>query len=304
MCCSCVGFKLLFGLLVIFLFSFFLFLLLFLLFLSLLLLLLLILDLLVLPLGRLQEALVHLLLLLLLWRGLGRPVDVNLGDAARREHAVPSRHAARQEGRGDLGGGQGEHAAPPLALGAAGGRHRLRRLDRGQRVRHGVIPVAQRAFLQLLLRVLLHQLGHGQPPLTHLGGTAGAQRAAAGRDEGAVNAGGDADHVVQAPVVLGVSGEPEAKGVLDALGDLLPGALVCRGGCHPLLELGPLGDEALTELLSLGPHVEAAEALEGLVATRLEGPVASTLPFCGVHCVCVSTCRGGDIISGNSRPFS
>lgn len=125
---------LLFGLLVIFFFSFFLFLLLFLFFLSLLFLLFLILDLLVLPLGRLEEALLHLLLLLLLRRRLRWPVDVDLGDAAGGEHAVSPRHTPRDEGRRDFGGGQGEHTAPPLALRAARCCNRLCGWGRGERM--------------------------------------------------------------------------------------------------------------------------------------------------------------------------
>lgn len=169
---------LLFGLLLIFFFSFFLFLLLFLFFLRLLFLLFLILDLLVLPLGRLEEALLHLLLLLLLWRRLRRPVDVDIGDAAGGEDAVSPRHTPRDECRRDFGGGQGQHAAPPLAFRAARCCNGLCGRGRGKRMQDRAVPVAHRAFFELLLGMFLHQFRHGQPPLAHLGGAGGAQRAA------------------------------------------------------------------------------------------------------------------------------
>lgn len=90
----------------------------------LLLLLLLLLDLLVPPHGWFQKALAFALLLFLffLWRRFGRPADINLGDAARGEHAVPSRHRAGHECAVNFGGSQREDALPPLSIAAA--RHR------------------------------------------------------------------------------------------------------------------------------------------------------------------------------------
>lgn len=108
-----------------------------------------------------------------------------------------------------------------------------------------------------------------------------------------MNAGGDADHVVEAAVVFGVARKPEPECAFDALGYFLPGAFLSGGDGDPLLELRPLGDETLTELLGLGSHVEAAETLKGLVATRLECPVTGTFPFCGVHCIRVSPWKEG-----------
>lgn len=98
-----------------------------------------------------------------------------------------------------------------------------------------------------------------------------------------MNARGDAHHVVQAPVVFRVTRKPEAKRVFDALRYFFPGAFLSCGNSYPLLELRPLGDKTLTELLSLGPQVEAAETMQGLVAACFQRPVSSAFPFCGVH---------------------
>lgn len=84
-----------------------------------------------------------------------------------------------------------------------------------------------------------------------------------------MDAGGDTHHVVQDPVFLGISWKVEAEGGLDALGDLLAGALVDHGLGHQHLQLWPLGDVALSELLGSRPQVEAAEAVQCLVAARL-----------------------------------
>lgn len=103
-----------------------------------------------------------------------------------------------------------------------------------------------------------------------------------------MNARGNAHHVVQASVVFRVTRKPEPKCVFDALRYFFPGTFLSRGNSYPLLELRPLGDKTLTELLSLGSQVEAAETMKGLVAACFQRPVSSTFPFCGVYCLYVS----------------
>lgn len=84
-----------------------------------------------------------------------------------------------------------------------------------------------------------------------------------------MKAGGDTHHMVQDPVVLGVLGKVEAEDGLDALGDHLAGALVGCGFGNQHFQFWPLGDVALSKLLGSRPQVEAAEAVQRLVAARL-----------------------------------
>ena len=104
-----------------------------------------------------------------------------------------------------------------------------------------------------------------------------------------MDTGGDAHHVVEAPIVLGVMGKSESKCVLDALGNFLPGSLLCFGFGNPLLQLGPLGDIALTKLLGFWSQIQAAETMQGLIAASFQCPVPGTFSFCGVYCMNVSS---------------
>lgn len=103
-----------------------------------------------------------------------------------------------------------------------------------------------------------------------------------------MDTGCDAHHVIHAAIVFRVTRKPESKCVFHTLADFLGGALPGGGSGGPLPELRPLEDVTLTELLGFWTHPQAMQAMQGLIATRLQRPVLGMLSFCGVHCARVS----------------
>lgn len=98
----------------------------------------------------------------------------------------------------------------------------------------------------------------------------------------------DAHHVVHATTVFRVMRKPESKCVFHTLADFLGGALPGGGSGDPLPELRPLGDVTRTELLGFWTHLQAMQAMLGLIATCFQHPVLGMLSFRGVHCARVS----------------
>lgn len=102
-----------------------------------------------------------------------------------------------------------------------------------------------------------------------------------------MDTGCNAHHVIHAAIVFRVMRKSKSKCVFHTLGGFLGGALPLGGSGRPLLQLRPLGDIPLTELLGFWTPLQATQPLQRLVAARLQCPVLGMFSFCGVHRKCV-----------------
>lgn len=200
------------------------------------------------PLRRLQVTLLFFVFLFFLRGGLGRLCHSDLWNAARGEHAVASCcYAARNEGA-HTGLSDGQHAASPLGVNAAGHRSGCGWVDRWWNRGDGVVSMAKRTPLQLFIWILQHQLSHGQPWFARLRGAAWAQRACGRGYKWAVYTGGHTHHVIHDTFVLRVPREAETKCALQMMGQFLACSLIgcCFG--YQQLKVGPLWDVGVIEL--------------------------------------------------------